>query len=346
MNRSFVAKALLSLAATVLLGLPVKAQALMLTYASNGPEQSVRGAAEKAFLDALETESKGAIKVQAFWSDSLVSGQEMLKSIQDGTVDMGFINAFFFPKRLPFTNSIALTEFGPTSGGDMVKLYRELYQTVPVLMEEFLVNGQRPVYFFATDSYSFVSTKPLTRVEDLKGVKARSSSRWKLADFKAVGATPVSVAWSECYMALQTGTIQSVMTSLESQARGRLYEVAPNLWVWDKMWTAVPYIISMNDKKFQSLTPEQKAVFERAMEKASQAFAQQFDADVKAGIALMEKAGTKVTYATKDDYDKWNALPSVEGNRKIWLEEAKSAGLKSPEEHLQKITETVSRYTK
>ena len=49
--------------------------AVTLTYASNGPEKSVRGYAEKLFLDEIEIQSKGQIKVTAFWSDTLVTGQ-------------------------------------------------------------------------------------------------------------------------------------------------------------------------------------------------------------------------------------------------------------------------------
>ena len=59
---------ILALAAAAIL-CPAWAQAAVtLTYASNGPEQSVRGYAEKLFLDEIEKQSNGQIKVTPFWS--------------------------------------------------------------------------------------------------------------------------------------------------------------------------------------------------------------------------------------------------------------------------------------
>lgn len=318
--------------------------ATTLTYASNGPEKSVRGYAEKLFLDEIEIQSKGQIKVNAFWSDTLVTGPEILKAIGDGVVDMGFINANFYPKALPFGNAIALNIFGPTKGEATVALYQELYRDVPILKDEFKRHKQIPVYFFATDCNSFVSKKPLDDISQLRGMKARASSRWKLADFEAMGATPVSVAWSECYMALQTGTVETILTSVESQHRGRLYEVAPYLWVWDKMWLATPYIITISERKFNSLSKELQEAVLRAGEVASQKFAKKYDSDLQEEIKSMEAAGTKVNYAADKDYAAWLALPSCENNIKVWLKKKKKAGLPNAEENFNQISAIVKKY--
>ena len=336
---------ILALAAAAIL-CPAWAQAAVtLTYASNGPEQSVRGYAEKLFLDEIEKQSNGQIKVTPFWSNTLVSGPETLKGIADGVVDMGFINANFYPKALPYGNAIALNVFGPTTGADTVGLYQELYREIPALMQEFKRHKQIPVYFFATDCNSFTSPKPLSDISQLKGMKARASSRWKLADFKAMGATPVSVAWSECYMALQTGTVETILTSVESQYRGKLYEVGPYLWVWDKMWLATPYIITISEKKFNKLSKEQQEAVLRAGEIASEKFAKKYDTDMQEEIAAMQKAGTTVTYATEKDYAAWLALPSYEDNIRVWLEEAKKANMPDAEATFGRIRAIVEKYT-
>ncbi len=315
-----------------------------LTYASNGPEQSVRGYDEKLFLDEIEKQSQGRIKVQAFWANTLVTGNEILKAVSDGVADMGFINANFYPKAMPYCNAIALNAFGPTTGEKTVALYHELFEKIPALTEEFKRHRQLPVYFFATDCNSFTSGKELHSLAQLKGMKARASSRWKLADFKALGATPVSIPWSECYMALQTGTVETIVTSVESQYRGRLYEVAPHLWVWDKMWLGIPYIISINQKKFNKLSREDQEAILRAGRVASEKFAKKFDTVTAGEIADMEKAGVKVLHATDKDYAEWQALPSIEENFRVWLDEAQKAGLKDAEQNLNKIREIVNSY--
>lgn len=334
-------------AALALCAVPCMSKAaITLTYASNGPEQSIRGYAEKLFLDEIEAQTNGKIKVTAFWSNTLVSGNELLKGIADGIVDMGFINSNFFPKAMPYSNAITLNEFGPTTGAELVALYQELYDKIPALREEYAKHKQRPVYFFATDCNAFASNKPIDDLSQLKGMKARASSRWKLADFKAMGATPVSVAWSECYMALQSGTVETILTSVESHHRGKLYEVGPYLWIWEKMWLGTPYVISINEKKFKKLDKELQDAIIRAGKIASEKFAKKFDADVKKEIADMEKAGAKVVYATDKDYDAWRKLPSLQGNADTWMKEAKALKLKDPEKVFEEIRTIVEKYTK
>ena len=234
------------------------------TFATNCPENTMRGVAEKQFLEELEKLSNGQIKIMPYWAQSLVKGKEILKSVQDGVVDLGFINVNYYPKRLLLNGATGLMEQGPTKYENMIGVYNTIYETVPELTQEFLKYKQRPVYIYSALPYSFSTKKPLTDFDGLKGMKARSSSRWKLADLGALGAVPTSVAFSECYMALQTGTIDTVLTNVDAQSRAKLYEVAPNIMVAEEMWLAIPFMITMNEKKFQALPDELKTVFEKA----------------------------------------------------------------------------------
>lgn len=311
--------------------------AITLTYASNGPEQSIRGEAEKLFLDEIERQSNGKIKISAFWSNTLVSAPEALKAVQDGVVDMAFINPFFYPKALPFWNAIPLNSFGPTKGEEIISLYNELYDKIPELSDDLKKNKQFAPFIFASDCYSFVSTKKINNISQLKGLKSRASSRWKLADFNAMKSTPVSIPWSECYMSLQTKTIDTVCTSLESNHRGKLYEVAPYLWVWDKMWGGMPYLITININKFNKLDKELQDAIIKAGKIANQKFAQKYDSDIEYELKDMEKKGVIITYATEQDYRDWANLPSTKENFNTWLKEAKTSNLPNAEQVITNI---------
>jgi len=334
------------MAAFVMCATPCMSEAVQLTYASNGPENTIRGVAEKIFLDELVIQSKGKIKVTPFWSSTLLSASESLKGVQDGVVDMAFMNPDFFPKALPFWCALALPVYGPTKGAELNALYAELYEKIPAFKQEFTKFKQFPVYFFWSDSTSFTSRKPLNSVEQLKGVKARSASRWMLEHLNALGATPVSVSWGDCYMALQTGTIETVVTSVESQHRGKLYEVGPYLWVWEKMWMGTPLLITMNEKKFKKLDKELQDAIIRAGKVASEKFAQKFDNDMKDEIEAMAKAGAKVTYADDTAYAAWQSLPTCEGNIQTWLKEAKEDGVTDADKIFAEIRSIVEKYVK
>lgn len=324
--------------------LPQQSHATTLTYASNGAENTFRGEAEKLFLDEIEKQSNGKIKVTAFWSDTLVSAPEALKAVSDGVVDMAFINPLFYPKALPFWNAIALNPFGPTKGKDLIELYNKLYAEVPALKADLAKYNQFAAFIFMTDPYSFVSRTKIENVSKLAGQKSRCANRWKLADIDALKGTPVSIPWSECYMSLQTGTIDNVLTSIESNHRGKLFEVAPHLWVWDKMWCGAAFIITVNEKKFNKLDKESQEAIIRAGQIASQKFAEKFDQDIALEIEDMTKKGTTVTYAAEKDYEAWANLPSIKNNFNVWIEEAKKDGLPDAEKTVYQIKEIVESY--
>ncbi|PIE69748.1 MAG: hypothetical protein CSA21_00625 [Deltaproteobacteria bacterium] len=314
------------------------------TFATNCPENTMRGVAEKQFLEELEKLSNGQIKIMPYWAQSLVKGKEILKSVQDGVVDLGFINVNYYPKRLLLNGATGLVEQGPTKYENMIGVYTTIYKEVPELTEEFLKYKQRPVYIYSALPYSFSTKEPLNSFDDLKGMKARSSSRWKLADLGALGAVPTSVAFSECYMALQTGTIDTVLTNVDAQSRAKLYEVAPNIMVAKEMWLAIPFMITMNEKKYQTLPDGLKKVFAQAKENAVKRFTEYYPQTLANEIKSMEEKGVKFTYASAEDIKKWMALPSIEENKKTWVREVTELGAAKAEDILNKVNEINSSY--
>jgi TRAP-type C4-dicarboxylate transport system substrate-binding protein len=314
-----------------------QAKTYQFTFATNCPENTMRGVAEKQFLEELETLSNGRIKIMSYWAQSLVKGKEILKSVQDGVVDLGFINVNYYPKRLLLNGATGLLEQGPTEYENMIGVYTSIYDSVPELTEEFLKYKQRPVYIYSALPYSFCTKEPLTSFDGLKGMKARSSSRWKLADLGALGAVPTSVAFSECYMALQTGTIDTVMTNVDAQSRAKLYEVAPNIMVAKELWLALPFMITMNEKKYQALPDDLKDVVRQARENAVKRFTEYYPRTLEAEIKGMEAKGVHFTYASAEDIEKWVSLPTNKSNQETWLKEVAEMGATNADRILTRI---------
>lgn len=320
------------------------AKSYTFTYATNCPENTMRGVAEKQFIEELEKLSNNRIKIMPYWAQSLVKGKEILKSVGDGVVDLGFININYYPKRLLLNGATGLLEEGPTTYENMIGVYQDIYKKIPELTAEFKKYNQRPVYIYSALPYSFSTKEPLTSLDGLKGMKARSSSRWKLADLGAIGAVPTSVAFSECYMALQTGTIDTVLTNVDAQSRAKLYEVAPNIMIVKEMWLAIPFMITMNEKKFQALPEDLKKVVAQANENAVKRFTEYYPQTLEAEIKKMEDKGVKFTYASAADVKKWVSLPTNKSNQETWVKEVTEKGAQSPEKILQTVFKINNEY--
>ena len=235
-------------------------------------------------------------------------------------------------------------EQGPTKYENMIGVYKTIYENIPELTKEFMKYNQRPEDIYTALPYSFSAKKPLTSIDDLKGMKARSSSRWKLADLAALGAVPTSVAFSETYMALQTGTIDTVLTNVDAQSRAKLYEVAPYIMVTKELWLAIPFMITMNEKKYQSLPDNLKAVIQQANENAVARFSEYYPQSLDNEIKGMEAKGVKFTYASKEDIKKWVDLPTNETNRQVWIKEVTEMGAANAKEILKKVIEINDTY--
>ena len=85
-----------------------QAKTYQFTFATNAPENTLRGVAEKQFIEEVEKLSNGSIKITSYWAETLVTGKEILKSVQDGVVDFGFVNVNYFPKRLLLNGATGL----------------------------------------------------------------------------------------------------------------------------------------------------------------------------------------------------------------------------------------------
>jgi TRAP-type transport system periplasmic protein len=95
------------------------------------------------------------------------------------------------------------------------------------------------------------SSKKVTSISDLKGLKMRTSSVGMQTIIQQLGGTPVTVDAPEMYTALKTGTLDVGITTITAAISNVLYEVCP----WGFIWGLgpSPWYISVNGEAFDSL---------------------------------------------------------------------------------------------
>jgi len=95
-------------------------------------------------------------------------------------------------------------------------------------------------------------------IMNMKGVKMRSVGRDFEMIVKAMGGTPVEVAWPEVYTALQTGLVDTCMTGYDSFSSIKGYELAPhayNIGFSNPFW-----MIIANKEKWDALPGDMKLI--------------------------------------------------------------------------------------
>lgn len=211
--------------------------------------------------------SKGALKVEVYGEGSLVKDQDATDAVLSGAVEMTSVPVFWVGRVAPlfrlfevpalFFREDALLK---VYDGDMAKkMGEQLAEKGGVLLGfSHLWQG----------CAGFASKKPVHVPKDLKGMKLRVSSVSEKLILEASGAQPISLSGGELYMALQRGTIDGFSGGPNQLSDRKLYEVVnncPSLRLHQ-----VPYVIMINKKLYDSLSPDlQKAVAEAVKQATS-----------------------------------------------------------------------------
>ena len=336
--RVFLVSMLVALMATA-----APAKTYKLTLADSTAPVGLRGNGVKILVEEIEKHTNGQVKVQVYWGGSLLKAKEILNGIKDGIVDMGFINPNYYPKQMMVSGAFAIFPRGPSKFHNMSKFYFKCFDEIPEIREELKSLKLKPIHVNTVLSPSVVSTKPFTKFEDFKGKRIRAASRWWLAQLKASGAVPVSVPWGDCYMALQTGTIDAVYTNLDGEHRTKLDEVAPHVYTCKELWVGVPYFYSVNIDKWNRLPKDIQAQLMAAGESASKRFEKIYEAEWDKTIAEQKKMNCTITHASAEDIAKWVSMPVHEELQQVWIKESKAAGMKNPETVIAKMKELLSQ---
>ena len=135
---------------------------------------------------------------------------------------------------------------------------------------------------------------PVNTVADLKGLKLRTmENSIHLAAWKAMGANPTPMAFSELYTAMQQGTVDGQENPLGIITGNGFEEVEKYCTLTEHVYT--PYYVVMNADKYNSLTADQQAAVDKAMAEATQYQYEQSQKYEDESVATMEAAGCTVT---------------------------------------------------
>jgi tripartite ATP-independent transporter DctP family solute receptor len=143
---------------------------------------------------------------------------------------------------------------------------------------------------------------PIKVPEDLKGIKLRvPQGEWRVKMFQAYGANPSPLAFSEVFVALQTGVMDGQENPLAQIDSARFYEVQKYLSMTGHVYTPSYLIAGRSWSKFD---PEvQKVLTEvgKEMQDVALQMGEQFDNDL---LKKMKAAGIQVNDVDKDAFIK------------------------------------------
>jgi tripartite ATP-independent transporter DctP family solute receptor len=213
------------------------------------------------FADHVNELSGGKIQVDVYEGSALGSEAQNLEALTAGTLDMAIIAVEFY------TNSI------PQLGAMILPFMYEDYDDVQKVMEseagEYAsqqlldVAKVKNLGYYVMAFRNMYSTKPINSVDDLAGFKMRVPESSLYVDtFKMMGAAPTPLPAGEVYTALDTGVVEGVENTPDSNLHNSWFEVAPYFNKTNHL--NAPTTFSMSAKVFDGLNEDEQNLLMQA----------------------------------------------------------------------------------
>jgi C4-dicarboxylate-binding protein DctP len=217
-----------------------------------------KGIAATELAKRVNTEMDGKLCLEVYPNSTLYDDNKVLESLLLGDVQLAAPSLSKFEKYtkqfrlfdLPFMfkNMDAIDEFQNSAPGQSMK---ESMTKRGLLGLEFWHNGLKQLS----------ATKPLISPADAAGLKFRvQPSDVLVAQFKAVGAVPQKMAFSEVYQGLQAGTIQGQENTYSNIYGKKFFEVQDS--VTESNHGVIDYLVVTSVEFWDNLPKDIRNQFE------------------------------------------------------------------------------------
>lgn len=237
----------------------IKPRLIRFGYGLN--EQSNQGRAAKVFAEQVEKASGGKMKVRAIGAAALGPDTQMQQALIGGAQEMmvgSTATLVGITKEMalwdtPFLISNAreadILLDGPI--GDKIKAKLQDKGLVGLVYWE---NGFRNL----TNS-----KRPITKMEDLDGVKLRvMQNNVFLNSFKTLGANAIPMSFSELFSALETKTVDGQENPFNTILSSKFYEVQKYMTVTNHVYS--PWIVLVSKKWWDQLSKDEQKILNDA----------------------------------------------------------------------------------
>jgi len=269
-----------------------------------------KGKAALYFEKRLEELSKGRIDVQVYPNSQLYKDSAVLKALRLDSIQMACPSFSKFGKIVP---QLALFDL-PFLFRDIEHLHKVQDSEVGQKLKDMVSAKGFVALDFWDNAFKQMtdSKRPLIKPEDAKGLKFRIMSSKVLEEqFKAVGAIPQVMPFSEVYSALQQGVIDGEENTNSNIYTKKFYEVQKYMTVSNHGYLG--YLVVMSKRFWNSLPDDLKAAVKQAMKEATakeREYAIELDKSQFAKIKeYADKTGKlKITVLTPQQKEEWKKV--------------------------------------
>lgn len=244
------------------------------------------------FIETVEKESGGRVKIKIFHSGQLFDGYEELPALSRGDIDITNMTGTYPGGSVPALNIFTM----PFMFEGVPHLQRALDEGLLDLgiKQELFDNHNTVVLGVAPlDPYEFYSREePILTVDDFKGKVWASTGSSDARALQLLGGSPTSMSSGDLYLSFDRGVVDGTPRPLITGIGRSLYEVAKHISLANFAFDTS--ILSVNRDTWEALPEDVQEIFKKAAKKRDEEQFERVSRYVEEALAKFEAEGMTI----------------------------------------------------
>ena len=221
------------------------------------------------FVEAIERITEGRMRINYFGNSQLGVDSELQRQMLAGDIDIVACQpaqtVAFVPEVAVFDLPLLFARY------DARAIDRALNDSAftRLINEAYARRGMVCLGFLQGATFREVtSNRAIRAVRDFSGLRIRTmDSRFHVMFWRALGANPTPLPFTELYMSLQTGVVEAQENALDTNVSAQFFEVQRYLVNTHHILYINQFL--MNRVRFENLTPEYQQALRQAVAEAT-----------------------------------------------------------------------------
>ena len=324
------------------LAAPLAGAQTVLTVSTWLPPTHGMSMAQKEWCDLLEKNTTGKMKCNIL-PRGVTNAPGTFDAIKNGLADVSFTVHGYTPGRFLYTQMSEFPFLGNTSEPISVAFNRVASRYPEIVAEQ---QGVKVITFFTHGPGIVFNTKrPITKVEDMSGLKFRVGGGMVNEITKTLGMNVTLKPAPDSYELLSGGVMDGTLFPAESTESFKIDKIIKYATTFPGGLYNTSFVFMMNQGRYDKLTAdEKKAVDAISGEAAARIFGRAWDRVDLRATALMQANGVQIVKAdAKFVADVKARTGSLEQK---WVTDARAKGLKDPAKVLAEFRAEIAKQEK
>ena len=278
----------------------------------------------EAWAKQLEERSGGRVKINFYWSESLLKASEFYRGVQTGQTDITYYALGLDYGLMPLNMFTKLAFLGYPDKETGSEIYQEIFDKFPEIQAEFKGVKMMAARMGPAYQLHFID-KQVHVPADIKGMKLISVGGSLAKEMAHMGAAPMDVKVGDLYMSLERGLAEGASCHVPILHAFGILDLLKYHLLFKGGAAMGPDMLLVNLKTWESLPPDIQKIFDDLSPWLAGELIKADNGYEMMVLGKAKEAGHTLYTPTPEELQQWK--DAVQPVHDKWIEENEAKGL-------------------